>query len=144
MTANVSDKRVRSELRRIKAAHQDLLEQPDAIAQMSRLARLRCRFQELSALIEADGGANAENVSLVSECRQLSRAAGAIEQSLRTWAQFQPSAQQDAMLLMNEARKAILARAAAKRQAAIEGQAAPVPERRPPPIAALLRDGGGE
>ena len=76
---------VRAELKRIKAAHSGLLDRPDAVAQMRRLAAIRCRFEEVTALIEGAGGANAENLDLVAESRQLHRAAASIEKELKGW-----------------------------------------------------------
>ena len=73
------------ELKRIKAAHPGLLDKPDAVAQMRRLAAIRCRFEEVTTLIEAAGGANPDNLDLVAESRQLHRAAASIEKELKGW-----------------------------------------------------------
>lgn len=110
MTSKNPDRAVARELRKIKRAHPDLNDHPDAVAAMGRLARLRCRFSELSALVEADGGANPQNVALVAECRQLSRAAGSIERELRGWWTMHP-ATSGTFGLLNLAREQLLARA---------------------------------
>jgi hypothetical protein len=52
---------------------------------MRRLAAIRCRFEEVTTLIEAAGGANPENLDLVAESRQLHRAAASIEKELKGW-----------------------------------------------------------
>lgn len=82
---NPTDPAVSRELKRIKAAHPGLLDKPDAVAQMRRLAAIRCRFEEVTERIESAGGANADNLDLVAESRQLHRAAGAAEKELRSW-----------------------------------------------------------
>lgn len=129
------DRAVRAELKRIKAAHPDLIAHADAVASMERLAGLRSRFRELSRIIEAAGGASDANLNLVGECRQLSRAAGTIERDLRMWLTLHPTHPLDAFALLGEARRQLIARA----DAAKVIQAEPAPERQPFSAAALIR-----
>lgn len=120
------ERAVRLELRKIKAAHPDLIAHSDAVAAMERLARLRCRFAELSAIIERAGGASDENLSVVGECRQLSRAAGTIERDLRMWLTLHPAQTFDSFALLGEARRRLISRAAAAES--IPGESEPVQE----------------
>lgn len=97
---------VARELRKIRAAHPELAKVPDAAAAMARLAAIRCRFKELTALIEAAGGAGPDNLDLLVESRQCSRAASAIERDLRGW--WSAPAAVDPFRLMVEARRQLL------------------------------------
>ena len=130
---------VRAELRRIRQAFPQLLDDAAAGNVMLRLARQRCRHAELSVIVEADGGASEKNLELVAEARQCSRSASSLEQQLRSWWIGRTPPQSDALHLMGLARKAILARAAA---GAIEHEPEPEsnPTKQPFSAVALLRD----
>lgn len=97
------DPAVARELKHIKAAHPALRDRPEALPLMQRLASLRCRFKEVTTLIEVAGGANPDNLDLVAESRQLHRAAAAAEKELRSW--WTAPAGADVFALMAELRR---------------------------------------
>jgi hypothetical protein len=132
------DRIIAKELRTIRKQFPRLADEPAAAASMSRLASLRTRYAELTRLINQQGGASAETLPLVSESRQVARACGVVETSLRNWFQFHPADALDSFGLLGEARRRLIERA--KAAECIQGQAEPVPESCPLTGARLIRD----
>lgn len=131
-----TDPAIARELRAIRRQHPDLAD-TDAPRVMERLAAVRVRFRQLNAIISADGGANAANVELVAETRQLSRAASALEQQLAK-PRFDADRPPDAIAEMAAIRRALVAKAK-ERELAKAITVEPVPAERPFSAAALLR-----
>jgi hypothetical protein len=141
-----ADRAVAAEYGRLRRAYPALRDDPAALPILRRLATQRVRYQELSRLIAEQGGSSTENLDVVAEARQCSRSCSALEAQLRSWWTEQP-ASNDAITLMAATRRALVAAAVAREEAAKAEKARLIehqPTRQPPTAAQLLeqaRDG---